>query len=64
MNAREQALMFAVTDRLRPLAQELVVEGWRPELVVLTGDEIERIPGFKIALVVPLDPAPEELAER
>ena len=47
--------MLTVADRLRPLAQELVAEGWRPELVVLAPAELERIPGFKMALVVPLE---------
>lgn len=33
-------------------------KGWRPELVVFTGDEVPRIPGYKVALVVPIDSVP------
>jgi len=63
MNAREQALIFVLTDRLRGLGEELIVEGWRPELVVLDPTEIARIPGYKVALVVPTESAPESLVE-
>lgn len=56
MNEREQVLLNEALDRLRPWGLELMATGWRPELVVLAPEEIERIPGFKVALVVPLDP--------
>jgi hypothetical protein len=54
VNEREQLLIQAVTDRLTRLADPLIEEGWHPELIVFTADEIERIPGYKVALVVPL----------
>jgi hypothetical protein len=59
MKEREQILVRAATDRLRPLAQELVDAGWKPELVVFAPHELERIAGYKVALVVPLDSIPE-----
>lgn len=54
MNEREQLLLRAVADRLARLAEPLIAEGWHPELIVFTAEEIERIPGYKVALVVPL----------
>jgi hypothetical protein len=55
----EEILVRTAIDRLRPLAQELVDAGWRPELVVLAPTELGRIAGYKVALVVPLDSIPE-----
>jgi hypothetical protein len=55
VNERELLLVRAVIYRLRQLAEPLLEEGWKPELVVLAANEIERIPGFKVALVVPVD---------
>lgn len=54
MNEREQVLLRAATERLRPAYDSLVEQGWRPEMIVFAPEEIERIPGFKVALVVPL----------
>jgi hypothetical protein len=47
-----------VLTRLRLLTKLLIEEGFRPELIVFAPDEIERIPGFKVALVIPTDPLP------
>jgi hypothetical protein len=58
VNEREQLLMTAVTDRLRPLWNELVAEGWHLEVIVMAPEEIPRLPGFKIALIIPLDMIP------
>jgi len=55
VNAREQELVRMITERLRLTGEELIRAGWRPELIVFAPGEIERIPGYKVALVVPLD---------
>ena len=55
MNEREQILLRAAADALRSFGGELRQAGWTPELVVLAPPELERIPGYKVALVVPLD---------
>jgi hypothetical protein len=52
---REELLVHAVTDRLRALAASLIEAGWRPEVIVFAPSEIERIPGYKVALVVPVE---------
>ncbi len=59
MNEREQLLVRAATDRLRPVCEELIAAGWQPELIVFAPSEIERLPGYKVALVVPVDSVPE-----
>lgn len=48
-------LLDAALDRLRALGALLIEQGWQPELIVFTPAEIERIPGYKVALVVPID---------
>lgn len=55
MNIREQALLELVTETLRPYGNELIGKGWNPQMVVLAPTELERIPGYKVALVVPLE---------
>jgi hypothetical protein len=59
MNERERLLMEVVNERLRPLWNELVAEGWRPEVVVFAPGELPRIPGYKVCFVVPLDTIPD-----
>jgi hypothetical protein len=57
MNERQQLLLRAATDRLAVMGQTLIEEGWRPEIIVFAPPEIERISGYKVALVVPIDSA-------
>lgn len=54
MNEREQALIQIVTDELAGCAGRLMQKGWQPQLVVFAPDELPRIAGYKVALVVPL----------
>lgn len=58
MNEREQILVRAVTNRLSQLGRPLIEEGWQVELIVFAPTEIERLPGFKVALVVPIGMGP------
>lgn len=59
MNERDHALLAVALERLQPLREDLVASGWQPEIIVFTNDEITRIPGYKVALVVPLDSVSE-----
>jgi hypothetical protein len=56
---RERLLVRAVSDRLRGIGGALLAEGWHAEIVVLDPSEIERLPGYKVALVVPIDAVPK-----
>jgi hypothetical protein len=62
MNEVETILLRRATDHLFPLAQKLREAGWRTEVIVFAPEEIERIPGYKVALVVPLASPEENLA--
>jgi hypothetical protein len=55
---REQALLRLAADRLRPFWHELSAAGWKSEVIVFAPEEIKRLPGYKIALVVSLDSIP------
>lgn len=55
MIGREQLLIEMLLDRLRPAAEMLLGDGWAPQLVVFAPSELERIPGYKVGLVVPID---------
>lgn len=57
MNEREQALIDVVSEDLARYGRRLSARGWQPELVVFTGDEVPRLPAYKVALVVPIDSA-------
>jgi hypothetical protein len=57
---QEQALVRVALERLRPLGLELIDAGWRPEVIAMAPSEIERIPGYKVALVVPIESIPDE----
>lgn len=59
MNELQQALTKVALDRLRPVGKELEEAGWRPQLVIFPPEELTRIPGYKVALVVPLDSVTE-----
>jgi hypothetical protein len=59
MTEREQLIVRAVVDRLRQLGAPLLAEGWRPELVVFDPSELQRLPGYKVALVVSINSVPE-----
>lgn len=57
LSTRDGFLLRVATDLLRERGQSLIDEGWRPELVVFAPDDpcLARIPGYKVALVVPID---------
>jgi hypothetical protein len=55
MNERDIALVRHAIKHLQPLGSELAENGWRPEIILLAPEEIQRIPGYKVALVIPLD---------
>ena len=55
MNQRQRALLSLVSKRLRGVGLELFADGWDPQLIVFSPREIERIPGYKVGLIVPLD---------
>lgn len=52
MNEREQIFVRTITERLRDPGIRLASKGWSAEIVVLAPEEIPRIPGYKVALVV------------
>jgi hypothetical protein len=59
VNARDRTLLNAAADQLRPFGQSLARAGWRPELIVYApGEAAERIAGYSVALVIPLDQPP------
>lgn len=64
MKTRERVLMDTVMARLSEFGVSLIDDGWKPELVVFAPQEIERIPGYKVALVIPLDSVKEPDDER
>lgn len=52
MNRLEQALLSHAFEAIFPLAGKLREDGWQLEVLVLAPDEIPRIEGYKVALVV------------
>jgi len=56
VNERERLLLRIATDRLKPYGEKLRDDGWNPELIVFSPSEIERVPGYKVAIVVPIEP--------
>lgn len=54
MTEVEQILVEAAARRLAPIAHALSEDGWHPEIVVFAPSEIERIPGYKVAVVLPI----------
>jgi len=56
MNAREQVFIALATDELRLCGKHLLGQGWHTEIVVFGPEELERIPGYKVALVLSIDP--------
>lgn len=66
MTEREKVLLDMALDKLRIVGDDLVCQGWKPLLTVYGPDgldgQLANIPGYKVALVVPLDgglpPAP------
>lgn len=55
--------MNVALSRLRPLAAELIADGWQPELIAFAPSEITRISGYKVALIIPLDHVSEDTSD-
>ena len=55
MNANEQVLVDEALETLTQIARDLTGDGYRPQVIVFSPEEIDRIPGYKVALVLPIE---------
>ena len=58
MTEREEVLVKAALNSLKPIFQAVMERGWQAEVVVFGPEEMPRLPGYKVGIIIPVEQKP------